>query len=266
LKGLVFDIKRFALHDGPGIRTTVFLKGCPLRCWWCQNPESIREFPETAKVKSVPSSYNKFCEEDTTFGKEYSVESLIEELVKDRIFFEESGGGVTFSGGEPLVQYKFLSVLLNECKKVGLHTIIDTSGYAPIESFNEIYDLTDIFLFDIKLLDADLHKKFTDVSNELILENLKELTNRGNKVIIRIPLIPGVTDTEQNLSEIANYLSTLKNIHQIDLLPYNKISESKYQRLNQQALLGELETQSEDKLFNIRSMFTHLNSKISLRG
>jgi len=187
-------------------------------------------------------------------------------LVKDRIFFEESGGGVTFSGGEPLVQYKFLSVLLNECKKVGLHKIIDTSGYAPIESFNEIYDLTDIFLFDIKLLDADLHKKFTDVSNELILENLKELTNRGNKVIIRIPLIPGVTDTEHNLSEIANYLSTLKNIRQIDLLPYNKISESKYQRLNQQALLGELETQSEDKLFNIRSMFTHLNSKISLRG
>jgi pyruvate formate lyase activating enzyme len=172
LKGLIFDIKRFALHDGPGIRTTVFLKGCPLRCWWCQNPESIREFPETIKVKSVSSSYNKFCEEESTFGKEYSVDSLMEELIKDRIFYEESGGGITFSGGEPLVQYKFLSETLNRCKKNGLHTVIDTSGYAPIESFNEIYNMTDIFLFDIKMLNAELHRKFTDVSNELILRNL----------------------------------------------------------------------------------------------
>lgn len=266
LNGIIFDIKRFALHDGPGIRTTVFFKGCPLRCWWCQNPESIRELPEIVKVQSVKTSYNKFCEEEATFGRSIKVKALLEELLKDLIFYEESGGGVTFSGGEPLVQYKFLSSILGECKELGINTAVDTSGYAHIEAFNETYDKTDLFLFDLKLIDNNLHKKYTEVSNELILNNLKELTSRGNKVIIRIPLIPGITDTESNLSGIADHLSKLKNIRQIDLLPYNKISESKYKRLNKNSLLGQLETQSEEKLVNIKLLFNNLDIPVLLKG
>jgi len=266
LNGIIFDIKRFALHDGPGIRTTVFIKGCPLRCWWCQNPESIRELPEIVKVKSVKSSYNKFCEEETTFGRSISSETLLVELLKDRIFYDESGGGITFSGGEPLVQFKFISFVLNECNKLGINTAVDTSGYAPFETFDQIYDDTDLFLFDLKLMNETLHKKYTEVSNEIILNNLKELTNRGNKVVIRIPLIPDITDTEENLSEIANYLAKLKNIRQIDLLPYNKISESKYKRLNKDSLLGQLVTQSDEKLDGIKSLFNRLEIPILLRG
>jgi pyruvate formate lyase activating enzyme len=264
--GLVFDIKRFALHDGPGIRTTVFLKGCPLRCWWCQNPESIREFPETIKVKSLSTSYNNSCVEETKFGKEYSVDDLFEELIKDRIFYEESNGGITFSGGEPLVQYKFLGEVLSKCKLEGLSTAIDTSGYAPFESIEYVYDNTDVFLYDIKLMDNELHKRFTDVPNEIILENLKRLTSIGNKVLIRIPLIPGITDIENNLLEIVKFLTSLDNIRQIDLLPYNKIAESKYKRFNKQSLLGNLETQSEERLLEIKSLFNSLDTKVSLRG
>lgn len=266
MTGLVFDIKRFALHDGPGIRTTVFLKGCSLRCRWCQNPESIRTFSETLKVKSISTSYNKHCEEEAVFGKQYSVEELIEELVKDKVFYDESSGGITFSGGEPLIQYKFLSECLKVCKLLGLQTAIDTSGYAPFEAFENIYDHTDIFLYDVKIFNDDDHSKFTDVSNKLILNNLKKLTNLGDKVVIRIPLIPDITDTQKNLSDIAAFISKLKNVRQIDLLPYNKVSESKYKRFNTPSILGELQTQDEEKLFEIKSSFDTLNIKVSLRG
>lgn len=266
MTGLIFDIKRFALHDGPGIRTTVFLKGCPLRCWWCQNPESIREFPETLQIKSITSSYNKFCDEDVTFGSEYSAAELLVELFKDRIFYEESNGGVTFSGGEPLIQHKFLREILSECKNVGLNTAVDTSGYASFNIIESIYDDTDLFLYDIKIIDDELHRKFTDVSNELILNNLKRITSLGNKVHIRIPLIPEITDTEKNLSDIINFIKSLKNIRQIDLLPYNKIAESKYKRLNKPSLLGSLKTQTKEKLTEIKSLFNSVDAEVSLRG
>lgn len=266
MTGIIFDIKRFALHDGPGIRTTVFLKGCPLRCWWCQNPESIREFSETLKIKSITSSYNKYCDEDVIFGADYTTSELLDELLKDRIFYEESKGGVTFSGGEPLIQHKFLREILIKSKDAGLHTAVDTSGYASFEIIESIYDYTDLFLYDVKIIDNELHKKFTDVSNELILENLNKLTHRGNKVHIRIPLIPGITDTEKNLSDIINFLNSIDNIRQIDLLPYNKISESKYKRFNRPSLLGNLKTQSEEKLQEIKSLFQTIDTKVSLRG
>ena len=266
MEGLVFDIKRFALHDGPGIRTTVFLKGCSLRCWWCQNPESIREYPETFQVKSISTTFNKECEENIIFGKHFSVEDLMDELIRDRVFYDESSGGITFSGGEPLIQYKFVSECSKECKISGLQTAIDTSGYVPFEAFENVYEYTDIFLYDIKLIDDDEHKKFTDVSNQLILNNLKQLTNLGNKVVIRIPLIPEITDTKKNLTDIAAFIARLKNVRQIDLLPYNKISENKYKRFKTPSSLGELQTQSEEKLFKIKSFFDDLNIKVSLRG
>lgn len=264
--GLVFDIKRFALHDGPGIRTTVFLKGCSLRCWWCQNPESIRDLPETFQVKSFTTSYNSTCEEETIFGKQYTVEELMCELIKDRIFYDESCGGITFSGGEPLVQYKYIGECLKQCKSLGLNTAIDTSGYAAFAAFEYVYESTDTFLYDIKLINDDQHRRYTDVSNKLILDNLKQLTNLGKKVAIRIPLIPGITDTQINLSDITSFIASLKHVKQIDLLPYNKISESKYKRFNKPSKLGELQTQSEERLLEIKSLFDSLNVKVSLKG
>lgn len=266
MNGIIFDIKKFALHDGPGIRTTIFLKGCPLDCWWCHNPESIRRLPE--KIDIVPiSTSNKICEQESElFGKEYSVEEILTEIKKDLLFYEESSGGVTFSGGEPLIQNQFLAEALSECKAAGIHTAVDTSGYAGKNLFTRIYDNTDLFLFDLKIIDEDRHKEFTGVSNKLILNNLRTLSKRGDKVIVRIPLIPGITDTEKNLSDISQFLMKLENIKRIDLLPYNEIAESKYKRFNKPSRLGNLKTQDEDKLNKIKNYFGDPRFEVSLRG
>ncbi len=266
MNGIIFDIKKFALHDGPGIRTTIFFKGCPLDCWWCHNPESIRKLPEKIKVNSVNPS-GKSCElAEEIFGKEYSVDDLVNEIKKDQIFYEESGGGVTFSGGEPLLQLKFLNEVLKCCKSIGIHSAVDTSGYVNESSFNRIYDYTDIFLFDLKLIDNELHQKYTGVSNKLIVNNLKALTEMGDKVIIRIPLIPGITDTEKNLSDLAVFIMKLKNINKIDLLPYNEIAKSKYKRFNKPSRLGDLKTQDEEQLNEIKNYFGDLDLEVSVRG
>ena len=264
--GIVFDIKKFALHDGPGIRTTVFMKGCPLNCWWCHNPESIRKLPEKIAVNSL-NPFEKNCSADEELlGRKYSADELLSEILKDKIFYDESAGGVTFSGGEPLLQYKFLSEVLRECRQNGINTAIDTSGYISINYFNSVYDFTDYFLFDLKLIDDDLHKKYTGVSNKLILSNLKILAERGEKVVIRIPLIPGITDTKENLSQISDYISKFKNINRVDLLPYNEFAESKYRRFNKPSRFGKLITQDEESLNEIKSYFNNTELNISIRG
>lgn len=266
MNGIIFDIKKFALHDGPGIRTTVFFKGCSLDCWWCHNPESIRKLPEKIRVNSVQNSTKLCAETEELFGKEYSPTELMQEIKKDQLFYDESGGGVTFSGGEPLLQVKFLQEVMYLCKLSGVNTAIDTSGYIGNNYFSKVYDYTDIFLFDLKIIDDEQHQKFTGVSNKLILSNLKLLTEKGEKVIIRIPLIPELTDTDKNLSEVASYLMKLKNIRKIDLLPYNEIAESKYRRFNRPSRLGNLKTQDEEKLNKIINYFGDLDSEISVRG
>jgi pyruvate formate lyase activating enzyme len=266
MTGIIFDIKRFAIHDGPGIRTTVFFKGCPLRCWWCQNPESVNSLQEEIKITPLNSS-TKYCEEvKELFGRNISADELFTEINKDRIFFEESGGGVTFSGGEPMMQINFLKDVLGKCKADGIHTAIDTSGYAPAESFNRIYDLVDLFLFDLKVIDDAKHIQFTDVSNELIHQNFKLLCEKGNKVIIRLPLIPGITDTEQNIDDILSFIKTLKNIRRIDILPYNEIAEAKYKRFNRINKTGKLKTQSPEKLYEFRLLFQKLTTEVTIRG
>ncbi len=262
--GIIFDIKKFAIHDGPGIRTTIFFKGCPLNCWWCHNPESIRSLPERIKVNHLNSNEN-ICEEEL-FGKKYSVEDLLREIKKDQVFYDESGGGVTFSGGEPMLQLKFLKEVLVECKQSGIHTAVDTSGYVIKRLFSQIYDFTDLFLYDLKIFDNDLHREFTGVSNEIILSNLKYLIDRGNKVIIRIPLIPTITDTEKNLSELATYTMKLKNVKKVDLLPYNEIAEAKYKRFNINYKPGRLKMQDEVKLNKIKTYFEDLGLEILVRG
>lgn len=258
MHGYIFDIKKFAIHDGPGIRTTVFFKGCPLRCWWCHNPESM---------KKISKRDEDNCEDSiNSLVKKYTSENLLKIIKSDTIFYEESGGGVTFSGGEPLIQIDFLEEILKVCKKEDIHTAIDTSGHVPTESFKKINLLTDIFLYDIKLFDDDLHKKYTGVSNKLIKENIEYLSSVGSKVIIRIPLIPDITDTEENLSAISNYLFQFKNILRIDLLPYNKLSEDKYRRLNEKSKLGNIETQSESRLADIKGFVKSFGLNAQLNG
>lgn len=258
MRGVIFDIKKFTVHDGPGIRTTVFLKGCPMNCGWCHNPESRNPEPEVITIHT-----EKGCEEEK-FGKEFSSQEIMNEILQDTVFYEQSGGGATFSGGEPLMQIDFLSELLKLCRGKNVHTAVDTSGYAPFHDFERIYDDTDIFLYDIKLIDETLHRKFTSVSNEMILGNLKQITERGRKAIIRIPLIPDFTDNDNNLREIAGFLGTLKNIRRIDLLPYNKIGEGKYRRFKISNKIGNLKKQETENLELKKNIFKMLNAEVKI--
>ncbi|QQS37689.1 MAG: glycyl-radical enzyme activating protein [Ignavibacteriales bacterium] len=267
MTGIIFDIKRFAIHDGPGIRTTVFFKGCPLRCWWCQNPESLNNSPAISYSNNTGLTSSDFClEESEKVIRKISVDDLLIEITKDRIFYDESGGGVSFSGGEPLMQVEFLKSILDKCRYQGIHTTVDTSGYAPTESFEEILPLVDLFLFDLKIIDDHLHQKYTDASNFLILKNLKFLLERGSKVIIRIPLIPGITDTKKNIEDIFSLLKTFDSISRIDLLPYNEIAEIKYKRLGRTRKLDSLKSQSDEKLEEIKSQLEMLNLEVTIRG
>jgi len=227
----IFDIKRFAVHDGPGIRTTVFLKGCPMSCWWCHNPESRRIEPEEVIYKKMLG--DKEVEQRKTYGITMSIQDVLEEILKDKLFFEESQGGVTFSGGEPFFQITALSELLKQCKRHGLHTTIDTCGYAKWSCFERVLAYTDLFLYDLKFIDNNTHQKFTSVGNKLILANLKNLLNRGANVTLRVPVIPGVNNSKEELERFHTFLlKEVRNDVDIHLLPYHNIANSKYRKLN----------------------------------
>jgi pyruvate formate lyase activating enzyme len=232
MKALIFDIKRFAIHDGPGIRTTLFFKGCPLACPWCHNPESrnadLQKYDHTDKIG------NKEFTSEKTIGAYYTSEQLLHEVLKDKIFYEESGGGVTCSGGEPLSQYSFLNKFLKDCKSEEIHTALDTSGYAEKEIIMKIAPLVDLFLFDIKHLDNAIHKRFTGVKNDIILRNFKWLISAGYNVTARIPVIPGINAENKYINRLDKYLSDLlcDNFNEVHLLPYHEIGCSKYDKFN----------------------------------
>jgi len=266
IEGTIFDIKKYAIHDGPGIRTTVFLKGCPLDCWWCHNPERRNPDIETIKIKNSKNTGIISTKKEESFGRRVSVNEVMKEIMKDEIFYNESNGGVTFSGGEPMMQFDFLLSLIKSCKNKGLSTVIDTCGYAPTENFKKISEWTDIFLYDIKIIDNNTHKKYTGVTNELILENLKQLINNGEKVQIRIPLIPGITDSNENLESIAQFLDTLKNIDEIRLLPYNKLGEYKIKKFNRTERLGKLPTQTDKEINRKCKPFESHGYKVKIGG
>ncbi|MBN1224652.1 MAG: glycyl-radical enzyme activating protein [Candidatus Aminicenantes bacterium] len=267
VEGIIFDIKRYALHDGPGIRTTVFLKGCPLRCQWCHNPEGINPEPEimvheqrcadvcdlcisecpekalTKKKKRISIDRKKCnvcgrCAEACVYdalqvaGRSVTVYDLVSEIEKDRIFFDASRGGVTLSGGEPLAQLPFVKELIREIKSKGTHVTIDTSGYVPIDDLLSIQGRVDLFLFDLKMMDTVKHEHYTGVPNDLILNNLKILSEKGLPVEIRIPLIAGVNDTLSNIRKTAAFLRELSGKPKICLLPYHKGGCAKYLRLH----------------------------------
>ena len=240
LQADIFDIQRNCCTDGPGIRTTVFFKGCNLRCRWCHNPESqcrqtqVLRYPDKctgcgsckdAPVYDCPNGAKVIC------GRAMTVAEVLREVVKDQLFYETSGGGVTFSGGECMLQEDVLEQLLKVCKEQGIHTAVDTAGYVPFQAFEKILPYTDLFLYDVKLLDSQKHKEFTGVGNELILENLGKLIGLGARIWVRIPVIGGVNDTEEEIAAIRKLLQDMGGVEKVELLPYHGLGEHKYAAL-----------------------------------
>jgi pyruvate formate lyase activating enzyme len=249
--GIIFDIKKYAIHDGPGIRTTIFLKGCSMGCQWCHNPESKNHGIEEFVVKDRVKKSTKH----ETVGYEISIDEVMEKIEKDRVFYDESNGGVTFSGGEPLFQINFLLELLKKCKESQIHTVVDTSGEASWKDFEKIQKYVDLFLYDLKIIDEELHKKYTGVSNKRVLKNLNQLIAGGNNIELRIPLIPNITDTDSNMNDIVNYISNLGKIPAVTLLAYNPLNRDKLDRFCLENPLGKLKIQSKQKLFKIKQQF-----------
>lgn len=269
-KGLIFDIRRFTVHDGPGIRTTVFFKGCPLQCWWCHNPESQSVDPEESEKTFILDGKKYYQKEET--GRWMTVEEVMHELNLDRVFYEESNGGVTFSGGEPLLQDDFLYELLKECKSTGLHTTIDTCGCADQAIIDKINPYTDLFLYDLKLIDENDHIRYTGLSNKKILENLIHLVSKKKKIIIRIPVIPGITDTNKNISEIKQFLlsqikgSDIVNTLNINLLPFHSIAKNKYSRFHINNKTSNLKDLSEETLIPLKNEFEAEGFSVKIGG
>ncbi len=272
MTGKQFNIQRYSIHDGPGIRTTVFLKGCPLSCPWCHNPESHSPDPEIGiqpgrciqcgsclEVCSfapamgpegfrpvIPSRCVRCgqCAEACPsgarelIGRTVTVQEIMEEVERDLPFYEESGGGVTFSGGEPLMQPEFLLACLRAAWDRGIHTAVDTSGFAPEEMILEVASWTNLFLYDLKILDDARHRKYTGVSVTPILENLRALDAANTQIWLRIPLIPGINDDPSNLEALGGFLSSLERKHSVYLLPYHPLGSDKYRRMGRENPFG----------------------------
>ena len=276
--GIIFDIKRFSIHDGPGIRSTVFFKGCPLSCRWCHNPESQSPQPELIFrperclncgdcAEVCPSGATVIHGSEIHYlidrcqvcgqcvrvcypgareliGYEISPEEVVDELVKDLPFYQESGGGVTISGGEPLYQPDFLEEILRLCQQKGLHTALDTCGASSWEELERQLKYLDLVLFDLKIMDDDLHKGYTGGSNKQILENLQRLAQAKIPLRIRRPVIPGVNDSREEIQALASLIQNTNGVDRIDLLPYHALSADKYQRLGREENV-DWETPSE---------------------
>lgn len=264
--GFIFDIKKYSINDGPGIRTTIFFKGCPLKCWWCHNPESQRALPE--KFDGCSSRWNSIQDSSRKdfIGSEISKQELMTEIEKDFPFYEESNGGVTFSGGEPMMQIDFLSALLSDCKKKDINAAVDTTGYTDFSNIEKIYNATDIFLYDLKFIDNKKHMLYTGVSNGKILENLKRLCSMGKKVILRIPIIPTITDTENNLNETINFISLLENTPEVNLLPYHKSAGAKYEKMKMGNKLSHLEPPTDEEMNSIKNKFMNVTHTVKIGG
>lgn len=255
MKGVVSDLKRFAVHDGDGIRTTVFFKGCPLKCLWCHNPESISFQPQTAfyENKCIGCGECKkdgFTAEDCLgearifYGREKTVEELLPSLLEDEAFYETSGGGVTLSGGECLCQASFCAALLKRLKERGINTAVDTCGFVPREAFDKVLPYTDTFLYDLKAFDEDVHIRCTGQSNRLILENLLYLDSVGARTEIRIPFVPDHNDDQ--MEKLAAFLRPLKHVKKVKVLPYHNYAGSKYAALGMENTLPKrLPTEEE---------------------
>jgi pyruvate formate lyase activating enzyme len=266
MKGLIFSVKRYSVHDGPGIRVTFFMKGCPLHCIWCHNPEGIS--PEPESVRRTDRVGVREFESNESAGNYYSVEDILQLLEKERVFINQSKGGVTFSGGEPMLQSEFLLEALEACKEKGFHTCVDTSGYSSSDNFKKIIPFTDLFLFDIKHIDDDKHIEFTGVSNTGILLNYRLLLVSGKDVMARIPVIPGYNDDKDHLERLRRFLSETKtgSLKRINLLPYHKTGASKYKRFNLPYMMGSVIPPSKERMAELKEFFLEVGVKVKIGG
>ncbi len=287
ISGLIFSIMRFSLHDGPGIRTTVFFKGCPLRSHWCHNPESQVPLPEimfaaerclgcgdcaeacpeqAIEWQDGPLRHLQVCRRcgscaeaclsgaTQLLGEQITVPELLRAICRDLVFYEESGGGVTFSGGEPLMQAEFLQAALDACAQEGIHRVVDTCGYAPADVLVRISQNVDLFLYDLKVMDVAKHRAFAGVSNELILENLATLARSHIPVRVRLPLVPGVNDDQRNLVDSLSFLGRL-GLYEVDLLAYHHLGSEKYVRLQREYRMDKLTPPGAERMEEIADEF-----------
>jgi pyruvate formate lyase activating enzyme len=296
-RGIVFDIQRFSVHDGPGIRTTVFLKGCPLGCLWCHNPESQRMQPVLSFEREICVMCGecvKECSRNAQLivdgkrvirrelcvgcgkcvdacntnalvlkGKTVTVEEVIREVLRDELLYRKSGGGVTISGGEPLTQPTFTFSILRRIKEHNLHTAIETCGHAKWNTFERILEVTDLVICDIKHMDSVQHKKYVGVGNELILKNLKKVMNRNKEVLVRIPLIPDINDSDENLRKSAEFMRRL-GIEGVELIPYHEFAATKYELLGIDYVLRALKTYTSEQLEQKKQTLEKLGIKAKI--
>jgi len=301
LKGIVFDIQRYSIHDGPGIRTLVFLKGCPLRCIWCSNPESHHINPQISfypsrcigcgtcikvcqkKAIRVLEGGGKFvdmnkcnlcgkCIEScypealVLLGKCFTVEELMEEIEKDRPFYDKSGGGVTLTGGEPMFQTKFSYQVLQECRKKAIHTAIETCGYADWENFEMVLPYVDLVFYDIKHMDPNVHLKLTGVSNKSILENARRIVKMKKKLIPRFPIIPYCNDSKENIINTGRFVKNELGLNEIHLLPYHRLGEVKYKRLGINYSLAEFKPFEKEQVNEFKKILEDLGLRVAVGG
>jgi pyruvate formate lyase activating enzyme len=318
--GLVFNIQRYSIHDGPGIRTTVFLKGCPLDCWWCHNPESQSPEPKVVVVEgrcmlcgecraACPQEKgvrNLFPENDETaqkshisekrfltpflaepplrctrcgacveacptgarqmVGRRMTAAEVMAEVVKDRVFYEESGGGATFSGGEPLLQPRFLAALLRDCRAAGIHTAVDTCGFAPQADLLAVAPLVDLFLYDLKSMDEAAHTRYTGASNVSILDNLRALGRVHPKIWIRIPIIPGINDTADQLEALARHATAAQGVRQVNVLPYHEAGAYKSSRVGKPCRLEKTVPPSAEFMEAVAARFRGFGLNVKVGG
>ncbi len=297
--GLIFDIKRFAIHDGPGVRTTVFLKGCPLSCLACHNPEGQSSEPDVfvradrcnrcgdcmvvCGTDAISVADGLWLSRDRCdlcgscvdvclpgalqiAGRRVTVRDVVNELERDIVFYDESGGGATFSGGEPLFQPEFLVELLKACRERGISTCVDTSGHAPQSVFAAIRPLVDLFLYDLKLLDARAHQEFTGLSNGVIVENLGWLAANGGDVVVRLPLLPGVNDDSANTDALGRLLAGLPRRYPVDILPYHNIGSEKYSRLGRTYRLQHTKPPADSVVEAVAHKLLSYGLNITIKG
>jgi pyruvate formate lyase activating enzyme len=298
--GEIFDIKKYAIHDGPGIRTTVFFKGCPLSCRWCHNPESLSsttqrlyrsercigcmECVEACRNGAITAAETGpewvaancvFCQtcarvcpaEAVEFvGRKMTVAEVVAEINEDTLFYDESHGGVTFSGGEPLMQPSFLIELLTACGDLDLHRTVDTCGYAETSTLLKAAAHTDLFLYDLKHMDPAKHYRYTGVSNDKILNNLKCLSLQGAAIIIRLPLIPGLNSDAENIERTGAFISSLDGVNQVNILPYHRAAEVKYKNFGLQYETAGIRRPDIELLDSIAARFEKYSLKVKIGG
>jgi len=299
-RGRIFNIQRCSVHDGPGVRTTVFFKGCPLSCTWCHNPEGIEEAPvlmiredrclgcrACSEVCPIPGlgaapageAWDsdacircgvcvEACPSDARqlAGREYGVVELVDILERDRVFFDVSGGGVTFSGGEPLAQAGFLIKCLRECHRRGLRTAVDTCGLAPRDLLLEVAELSDLVLYDLKHMDSDRHRAETGAGNQVILDNLQVLSESGVDIWVRVPLIPGFNDDRDNIERTATFLEGLPHSHRVCLLPYHTLGAAKRIRMHDAEQAAAVSPPDQETLGDVAEVFATHHLEVSPRG